>query len=494
MARSWAAGLTHIACGTLVLAGCKQSAEPFAPPPRATDAIAIPQESSVIALPVTADMSGLVDNLAQQVPRTLYRIDRKDQTCIASKKVKVAFVKIKTPTLKCDIVGTVTRGRMTIAGRGQDIVATMPIHAVVRAKDIGGVLKQETATADAKVRAVIRLSIDRQWNLRGKVDIEYDWTDAPHIDFLGQRIEFTRDADKELKGIIARLERELPRELDKLHLRQDIVRLWGEAFTVLQLNEKDPPVWMRIEPQQLQYGGYSLQGKTLHLKLGMTARTQTFVGDRPAAPPKTSLPPRKPLVGTPGKLAFFIPVVADYAQLEPVIAKALAKRAATPFDVPGIGAVRAKFGRIEAYGSTGGRIAVGATFSAQRTDGKYGAANGTVWVTGIPHNRANSREVSFDDVRVTGDSDRMETDILLRLASAPAYSQAIANALTQNFESDYDDLKGKVERAIAKRREGELTIRARIDSVSTGQLKAAGQGLYLPVRGTATTSLMLVPR
>ncbi|MGI9377052.1 MAG: DUF4403 family protein [Tsuneonella suprasediminis] len=494
MANGWVHRLAMALCGTMALAGCKQSSEPFAPPPRANDAIEVPDENSVIAVPVKADLSKLVDNVAREIPRTLYQIDRKDQTCLASKKVKVAFVKLKTPKIKCDIVGTVTRGKMAIAGRGRDIVVTMPIHAEVHAKDIAGILKQETATADANVRAVIRLSIDRQWNPRGKIAIRYDWTDTPHIDFLGQRIEFTKDADKELKSVIAKLERSLPRELEKVHLRRDIERLWGEAFTVLQLNEKNPPVWMRIEPQQLQYGGYSLSGKTLNLKLGMTARTQTFVGDKPAPPDKKPLPPRTPLSETPGKLAFFIPVVADYAELEPVIARALNKRAARPFKVPGIGPVQARFGKIEVYGSTGGRVAVGATFTAQRTDGKYGAANGTVWLTGVPHNQPNSRKVSFSDVSVTGDSDRMETDILMRLASAPGYQQAIADALTQNFEGDFDDLKGKIERAIARRREGDLVIHARIDEVNTGELKAAGRGLYLPVQGSATTSITLTAR
>ena len=62
------------------------------------------------------------------------------------------------------------------------------------------------------------------------MNIEYDWTDAPHVDFLGQRIEFTNAADSKLKGIVARLERTLPRELAKLNLRAAHTMPWDKAI------------------------------------------------------------------------------------------------------------------------------------------------------------------------------------------------------------------------------------------------------------------------
>ncbi len=485
--------LALVAGACLALSGCK-SGEAGGPPPRASDTIAVPAQDSVIAVPVTADLAGLARQLEREIPRQLWTIDERDQVCVPSERIKVAFVRLKTPTLRCDITGTVTRGALTLSGRGQDIVVTMPIRAVVRARDIGGILKQETATADARVNAVARLSLDRRWNPRATIDIEYDWTDAPHVDFLGQRIEFTNAADSKLKGIVARLERTLPRELAKLNLRADIDRLWGQAFTSLQLNRANPAVWMRITPQQLQYGGYSVNGRRLELRLGMRARTETFVGDRPADPARTPLPPLARLAEEPGKLMFFIPVIADYDELEPVIARALVKRSARPFDVPGLGPIEAKFGRVEAYGATRGRVAVGVEFSATQRGGDLGSARGKVWLTAVPANEAGSREVGFSQVRITGDTDRADADLLLALANSPGFAQTIGNALAQNFERDYDELMGKVATAIESKREGDLLIRARIEDVRTGELKAAGQGLYLPVWGTGTADIRLAPR
>lgn len=478
------------ALGALALAGCTQQQD-FAPPPRATDTIGVTPQDSVIAVPVTANLAGLAAALEREVPRTLYTINRQNQVCVASKKVKVAFVKVKTPKLKCDIAGQVTRGKMRFAGRGQDVIVTFPVHAEVRAKDIGGVLKQETAEADATASARMRISLDRNWSPQGKVDLNYKWTDAPHIDFLGQRIEFRKEADRELRKVVARLERTLPAELGKLKLRAEIQNLWAKAFTSIQLNQANPPVWMRVTPHELQYGGYTLSGTTLSLKLGMKARTETYVGPRPPDPPATPLPAMGKLDATPGRLVFFIPVIADYQQLEPVVAKALVKRSAKPFAVPGIGPVTAKFGAVEIYGTTGGKVAAGVTFSAIAQDRKFGSTQGQVWLTGVPANEPGSREITFSELTVTGDTDRAGADLLLRFANSPGFSQTVAAALAQNFEKDYRELMNKVTRAISDKREGELVIRASIDEVTTGRLKAAGQGLYLPVWGRGTASITL---
>lgn len=471
----------------LALSGCRNT--PDKAPPRATDAIVIPEQESSIAVPVTANLSELSAALEREVPRQLWTIDKPNQVCVASTKVKVLIVKIKTPTIKCRIVGVVTRGRMSLSGPGQELFVTMPIHAVVSARDIGGILKRETATADARVRARVRLRLQQDWNPKASLDISYDWTDEPHIDFLGQRIEFTSKADARLQKVIARLERTLPAELAKLRLRDKVAGAWASAFTSLELNRANPSVWARITPRRLQYGGYAISNRALSLNLGMTARIETVVGPRPADPPATPLPPLAPLTAKAGQVRFAIPVIADYAQLEPIVLEALVKRSRRPFVLPGLGPVNARFEKITAYGTTGGRIAVGLGFTAARPGGS--PSRGTIWLVGLPVTTPNSRKLAFTDLSVFGATDSTGTDLLLKLANSPALSGIVADALTQNLSKDYADLLGKISRAIAEKREGDLVIRARIDEVETGELKAAGQGLYLPVWGKGTASITL---
>lgn len=476
-----------VLAGTLALTACKR--ERFQPPPRAHDEIRIEPQASLITVPVTADLTELAAALDREIPRTLWTIDKPGQTCVKSKQVDLGITTLKTPALKCRIVGEVTRGPMTFAGRGKEIRLTMPLHAVLRAEDVGGMLKRETATADAVAEATVRITLADDWTPRGTVDIRYDWTNSPHAEFLGQRIDFTEKADRKLAPVIAKLERELPGQLGRLQLRRQVEQAWNSAFTTLSLNRERPPVWMRVKPAELQYGGYELDGKRMLLRLGVKAVTETFVGRRPEDSAPTPLPPVKPLEAQAGRLAFFIPVVADYHELEPVLMKALRKRSARPFAVPGVGPVRTDFHKATIYGTTGGRIAVGVDFTARDEAGKLGATKGTVWMTGVPVNAEDSRQIGFDQFEVSGTTDMRGGDLILRLANTPGMSATIANALAQNFENDYGKLLGKIGRAIEDKREGDLVIRAEVTRTRTGRIQAAGRGLYLPVWADGTASI-----
>ena len=486
-----ARGIRWVTIAAMLVGGCRPAAQNDGPPPRATDRIRIEPQSSTISVPMRVDLRELSSALEREIPKTLWTIDKPGQVCVASKKVKVVFVKLKTPTIKCRIVGRVTRGALSIGGSGQNIVVTMPIRAVVSANDIGGILKRETAAGDARVRAIAQVDVAQDWSLRGKVNIVYDWTEEPTIDFLGQKIELTSQADEKLKGVVARLERTLPRELAKLQLRDNVERVWAQGFTSLQLNRTNPPVWMRITPQSLQFGDYSVGGGALLVRLGMKATTETFVGKRPVDPSPVPLPRLSPLTSDPGKFMLYIPVIADYAQLEPVVQRALVKRSARPFEVPAVGPVDARFGKVTVYGTTGGRIAVGVNFTATDRANRIGKSSGTVWLTGLPVNPPGTRKVGFADIQVRGVTDRTGTNLLLRLANTSSMAQTIGEALGQNFKNDYAELMGKISRAIDEKREGRLLIRARIEDVRSGSLKATGEGLYLPVWGTGVASVEL---
>jgi len=362
----------------------------------------------------------------------------------------------------------------------------------VRAEDIGGVLKRETATAKAMAHAVVRIDLQKDWSPRGTVSLSYDWMAEPHVEFLGQRIKLTEPAERELAPIIARLERELPGELGRIGIQKQIGQAWASAFTSVVLNERNPEVWMRITPRALQYGGYEVRNGRLLLRLGMRALTETYVGHRPRPRAPTPLPQMQPLDAKPGELSFFLPVFADYRALEPVLVKALRKRSQRPFMVPGLEPVDAKFKSVTIYGTTGGRIAVGLTFSAHER-GSRTPTSGTVWMTGKPVNAEDSRRVGFTDFAVTGTTDMTGGDLILDLVNAPGVAPMIADLLAQNFERDYAELLGKVDRAIEAKRAGDVIIHAEVKRAKTGQLQAAGAGLYLPVWATGTASVTIVP-
>jgi hypothetical protein len=475
------------------LAGCNPAKGGAEAPPHATDKAPSPSQTSLIAVPIDADITPLKAQLERAVPKTLWTIDQRERACVKPQRVKVFGRKVKvTPPIACTIVGQVTRGALRFRGEGQEIVIDMPISATIAARDVGGVLKGETATGSAMVHARIRIDLTSDWRMQGKARISYGWTKAPGIDFLGKRITFTDQADAKLAPVIAGVEREVNREIGKINLRAQAADIWRQSFTSLELNRENPPVWMRVTPQRILYGGYRLNGQKLNLNLGIEGVTETFVSERPDDPKPTPLP--KLVRETPRPhLDIRVPVIADYAQLQPVVDRALAKRATRPFVLPKLGPMMVKFGPSTIYGSPGGRIAVGVDVEA-KLDARSGEpTRGTIWMTAIPVNEPGSAQVRFTDIIINGDTDGVGGDLLILIGQSEGFAPLIADALTQNFANDLEKLKGKIRRAVDQRREGAFVIRTHVDGFETGEIKAYGNGLYLPVRMTGGATVNYRP-
>jgi hypothetical protein len=174
------------------------------------------------------------------------------------------------------------------------------------------------------------------------------------------------------------------------------------------------------------------------------------------------------------------------------VLRALTNRAQRPFQLPGIGPVMTRFDKITAYATTGGRIAMGITLSAKPT-GSPDETSGLVWISAKPVNQPGSQQIRFTDLEVRGKTNGFGGNMLVRLANSPALAGSVADALTQNLSRDFHKLLGKVQRAIVEKRQGDFVIRAEIGKVTTGTLRAAGQGLYLPVWAEGTARVAYVP-
>lgn len=470
----------------LALAGCDTTDQPASgAPPRATDPIVFPNEPSEVAVDLKVDLAALERALEREVPRELWQIDRPDSECIASSKVDLALFKVKSPKINCDISGTVTRGRLRLSGKGEALTVTVPVTGTIAARDVAGIFKGETATGAAEVTLALKLDLTPEWRLASDARLDYRWTREPGIDFLGQRITFTSKADRELAPVKRDVERIVRRELAKLPVRDTAMQGWEQAHAVFVLNERNPAVWGRLTPQQFRYGGYDVRGRELTLRLGLDALMETFVGMKPPVAEIAALPPLARRDRTKRMSRLHVPVVADYAVLEPVVAKALAKRARRPFVIEDYGSVTARFDDVTVYGTGEGRIAVGGVFRAASDLPMIEKAKGTIWLTARPVNAPNSRIVRFVDIRITAATDIVGESFLLALANSPELQGAITDALAQSFGNDFNDLRGKIDRALAARK-GRLTDYAiTIDSVETGVITAHGAGLYMPVDMTA---------
>jgi len=476
----------------LLLSGCGMTGDSAdGAPPRATDRIVFPQEPSHIAVDLEVNLGDLERALDRDLPRELWKIDRPDSECVASKQVDLALFKVKSPKIKCHIIGAVTRGRLRIGGSGQTLVVTMPVNGTLAARDVAGIFKGETGTGAAEVALTLTLDLDPDWRLASKTRLDYRWNREPGIDFAGRRITFTDKADRELRPIRRDIERIIVRELARLPVKSTAEQGWQEAHQVFELNRVNPAVWGRLTPQQFRFGGYAVQGRTLTLRLGLDALLETYVGRQPEPVAPAPLPALARRAAAVARSDLHIPVVADYAVLEPVIAKALDRRARRPFVIEGYGNVTARFDNITVYGTGEGRIAVGGSFSAASDLPLIGKASGMIWLTARPVNTAGSRTVRFAEVAVTGETDIVGEALLFALANSAEVEEAITAALAQNFERDFSKLRGKIDRALANRT-GRLTdYSITIENVETGVITAHGEGLYLPVDVTARLAARL---
>ncbi len=486
--------LAIAACVVLVLLGTGtwfvlRHTVPAGPPPRATARIVAPTVASTIVLPVYVDLADLDRLLDQQIPTALWQIDRPDAVCLAPQHVHLFGKSLAiTPKMHCHITGSAMRGRITLHGAGRTLVADVPILAHVEADHIGGLASTH---ADGQTMVHIRASfqVARNWQPRGSVALSYAWTVPPAITLLGQRITIADKADQRLKPVIANIEQKLPDLLQKVDLRGKVAALWRRGFAVVSLNDRNPPVWMRVVPQALSYNGYAIEGNRMRIDLSLAALTQAVVGARPGDPAATPLPDMARVASGDGRIHLFVPVSADYAQLVPVITRALAKRAMRPFDVPAIGAVDAHFANIAVFGASQGRIAVGADIVAVPRGGIVPAMRGRIWFAGKPHNQPGSQQVRFSDVHISGAIDNPGGDLLVAVGNAPGFADAIADALTQNFTHDFQKLQDKIQRAIADRAQGDLRIRAKLDAARNDTIAAYADGLFMPVWVTGQASV-----
>ena len=487
----------------ILLAGCEKKVE-VQPPPRIEAKADLPKQNSTIEAPIAIRMADIQAAVNRAAPKVLWRINQREERCVPSQRIlkgtKVLGVRpfgqrgLKvTPDLGCQIVGRAVRGPIRLTGQGETLLMTMPVSAVVSVRNVGGIIKSETATGSVNVTANVRMSMRPDWTPTAKIKIRYNWTNPPGIDLLGRRITFVEQADSRLTRVVADLEKALPRELQKLNIRPELNQIWRSGFTTIQLNRENPPAWMRITPQKLGVTGYNAGKSQVTINVAAQLLTETFVGDRPAEPEPTPLPQASAEMKQLG-FVFHTPVIADYAQLEPVVLRALQKRAAKGITLKKVGAVDATFDKVTVYATENGRVAVGADLTAQLQGRPKTKTRAVVWLTGELFNAPDSSVLSVRNLAITHDTSSKAVNLAIRLFTDPSVVDTIEAALVEDFAKDTDHVITAARDAIRERREGDVTVSASIDEVHSGRIAATGEGLVLPVRATGSATIRYQPR
>ena len=464
-------------------------------PPRVDTPPSYTVAPSVVVTRIGVSMRDLSRALSREVPETVLTIDERVEECVPSEEVRVLGAKIlDTPRLGCNLVGEITRGPISVGGSGSQVVARVPLSARIEVRDIGDVIKRETATAAANVTLRARLDVDADWGLRPDVDINYAWTEEPGVDFLGQRIHLQSVADKKIAQMLPEIEAKLARKVRAINVRKEAEKAWQEAFSTVSVNARNPPVWMNITPMRAGVDGLEVAGGEIGVDVMLAGDLTVFVGDRPAAPEPIPLGQNE---GASEIRTFDIkvPVLADFEQLEPVLLKALRKLAAKGIDVEDVASFDADFQDVTVYAAEEGRLAVGVTASVTPVGGetkrRWRKASGTVWLTALPVTKPNSEVVTVTDLQVYGGTDTFFGDALVVLLSSEPVRAAIQSELVEDFQSDYDRVVKKALAGMERLKVGQLDFSFELAELSHDRVQVTGKGLFMIVsaRGTVRAEI-----
>lgn len=481
-------GLTGIAILSLAplalmsLAACTDQASNPAPP-RLKEPLVLKEQASTIRIPVSIPLSELEAAINAEVPQVLERIDEPQQACIKTRSKLL-------PDISCRLVGTVRRGHIRLSGSGNVLRLSMPVSAVVRAENIGKIIKRETATGAMNVTARVTLGLSRDWRPRARVDADYNWTNRIGIDFLGRRITFASKVDPKLRQILAGLERSLPRHLDKVQARAKVQRIWAKGFTSVRV-KTDPQIWARFTPERVGFSGYSVQGGNLVVGFAGQAKTETVLGERPADPPVTPLPN---LMGDlPGRgINVHVPVLVLYPLLERAALAELQKPEfrSVKGKNTGLEAI-ADYHRVTIYGTPQGQVAVGVDMTL-----KTGAVTtkGTVWFVAKPVVDIPKRVVGIRDLAVAGDTDSKAFNLLLQFVNQTALRERMMAAIRYDFTRDYDEGLAKADAWLEEQPFEGFVFKGDMGAAHIRQVRLAPEGFLVEADATATAAMTHDPR
>jgi len=456
----------------------------------------LPVFESRVALPVVIQAATIERMINEKVPQRFVTINRDFDVCVRPARVQIAGVRIPvTPPIRCRIVGHIDRGPIRLSADTRDpeaIRLSMPVSATIAARDIGRIIRSETATAEAEVRGTLRVRLDEKWQPIARITIDYDWTEKPGIELLGRRFTFAGRADPELARLIADLERTLPAKLRTLGIEQQAADVWAKGFTSVSINRRNPEIWLRLTPRQLASGEFRMEGDRLIAHLALEAGTETFLGPRPPDPTPTPLPPLAVLAPGDYGVRFAAPVVADFGELEPVLEEELQKLSSQAMEVPVAGRVTVSFGGPTIYTTSGGKVAIGLPMRVKAARQLF-STRGTVWLTGLPVNEPGSRKVRIEQLAIAGKADTMSGELLLAVASSPRVLASIETALSHDFEDDFQKLMVKINRVLLALPIDDFVATAKVEGVNNGVVQPIGQGLFMPVEAYGKAKLRYDP-
>ncbi|MEO5579375.1 MAG: DUF4403 family protein [Gemmatimonadaceae bacterium] len=364
------------ALGTLAAGGCDSSLDVDAPPPAmVADIDTLPSlPTSTLDIPLTYDLSPVVEALERAVPKKFGNINERRQ--LSNKRMRVAFEAVREP-FKVSLDGQTANLTAIINYQGKGW------YDARLAPEVSGSCGIDQPRPRARIRIATALRITPEWKLRGRTRIgevtPYSDTRRDqcrvtvfNIDVTGRVIDAARAAVSDKRSLI-------DGKIASLDIRPRFENWWHLLQRPIPLTDS---VWLQINPSAVRMGESVGTKRTLVTALGFSASPKVTTGARPPSV-ETPLPPLYPAAVGDGLHILLDGVVGyDVATrlLEAQLRGKKIDRAGQTLEVS----------HVRLFGIGGGKLALELRFK--------GAAQGRIYFVGTPRYDAGTNELFVPDL------------------------------------------------------------------------------------------------
>jgi hypothetical protein len=308
--------LSTISFAGTALAGAKPLVIPDAP-----SALTTP---SRVSATIEFGLPAIASAVERDVPKRLATID--ERIGCVNKRVFVFRIKAN-----CDVDGFVDRGAMSLYGRGDHVVGSIPIFGTVEGQGANRFTSRIRGNAEgrAMVEVESRPRLTKDWSVDLNFSDSFHWTEPPVLHVLGRDISLTRYAEPSIRKQLGRIRAQAQEAARRLDLHDKAAKAWDLAFQPVQISQ-DPPVWLQITPASAAFAGVHANAKDLSGSLELAGTAQTLIGQAPSAVTPTPLPPLDDDINQPGTFDILLPVRVNYDALHDKIMQAVAASKTAP--------------------------------------------------------------------------------------------------------------------------------------------------------------------
>jgi hypothetical protein len=454
----------HVSFGALVLlctAAFAGTALAGDKPPVMPDQPSALTTPSRVSATIEFGLPSIASAVERGVPKRLATIDER----IGCVNRRVLVFRIRA---NCDVNGFVDRGAMSIYGRGDYIVGSIPIFGTIEGQ--GANRFTSRIHGDAEGRAMVevesRPKLTRDWSVNLNFSDSFHWTEPPVLHVLGRDISLTKYAEPSIRRQLGRIRAQAQEAARRLDLHDKAAKAWEQAFQPVQISQ-DPPVWLQITPASAAFAGVRANARDLSGSLELTGTVQTLVGQAPSAVTPTPLPALGNDVAQPGTFDVLLPVRVNYDAMRDKIMQVVAASKAAPI-----------VKEMQIYPSSG-KLVIG--IRVAKPGDTDPAAGEWLYLSGALNVDPSQQSIKISNL--AGDSSlpdgseaaQLQQQLLDQLKNIPdvGYGFAYQNLLNAANERLNRPLKN------GYRMEGQLTT-AKLDSI---QLLADGVSIALRVSG-----------